>query len=106
MFQLLCVFACMVSFACVCVCVCVCERERERECVCVFAYVFIANRRLHYLSHMRINFVCACLLQQNFELLMTFYTPDVYEGPRDPGSYHQIAVVSGDDSSSKRVCYS
>ena len=37
---------------------------------------------------------------------MTFYTPDVYEGPpREPGSYHQIAVVS-DDSSSKRVCYS
>ena len=44
-------------------------------------------------------------VQQNFELLMTFYTPDVYEGPaREAGSYHQIAAVS-DDSSSKRVCY-
>lgn len=43
---------------------------------------------------------------QNFDHLMTFYTPDVYEGPpREPGSYHQISVVS-DDSSSKRVCYS
>ena len=39
---------------------------------------------------------------QNFELLMTFYTPDVYNGPGEPGSCHQIAVVS-DDSSSKLV---
>ena len=43
------------------------------------------------------------LVMQNFELLMTFYTPDVYNGPGDPGSCHQIAVVSGDESSSKHV---
>ena len=36
---------------------------------------------------------------------MTFYTPDVYNGPGDPGSSHQIQVVSGDESSSKHVCY-
>ena len=37
---------------------------------------------------------------------MTFYTPDVYVSDGHPGSCHQIAVVSGDDSSSKRVCIS